>query len=102
MKRDPSIGGSGSRSRSSQGAFVPERLKQFATELGLDQEDFDDCLDSHRHYDKIMQEREEALALGARGTPTLVINGTMIPGYLPFDRFQPLIEEALAQGEGGE
>jgi len=85
-----------------EGAFVPERLKRFATDLSLDQEEFDDCLDSHRHYDKIMQEREEALALGARGTPTLVINGTMIPGYLPFDRFQRLIEEALVKATGAE
>jgi protein-disulfide isomerase len=46
-----------------------------------------------------MQERQEAASLGARGTPTLVINGTMVPGYLPFDRFQPLIEEALAKAK---
>jgi len=85
-----------------EGAFVPEALKRFATELGLDQEEFDDCLDSHRHYDEIMQEREEAKELGARGTPTFVINGTMVPGYLPFDRFQPLIEEALAKAKGAE
>jgi protein-disulfide isomerase len=36
--------------------------------------------------------------LGARGTPTLVINDMMVPGYLPFDQFQPLIEQALAKG----
>jgi len=85
-----------------QGAFLPERLKQFAADLGLDQEGFDACLDSHRHYDEIMQEREEAASLGARGTPTFVINGTMVPGYLPFDRFQPLIEEALAKAKDAE
>jgi len=82
-----------------EGAFLPERLKRFATELGLDQQEFNTCLDSHRHYDEIMQERQEAASLGARGTPTLVINGTMVPGYLPFDRFQPLIEEALAKAK---
>ena len=85
-----------------EGAFRPERLKRFAAELGLDQGEFDTCLDSHRHYDEIVQEREEAMALGARGTPTLVINGTMVPGYLPFDRFQPLIEEALAKAKETE
>jgi len=85
-----------------EGAFIPEALKRFAAELGLDQEEFDTCLDSHRHYDEIMQEREEAASLGARGTPTFVINGTMVPGYLPFDRFQPLIEEALAKAKDAE
>ena len=85
-----------------EGAFRPERLKQFAAELGLDQEEFDTCLDSHRHIDLIEREREEAASLGARGTPTLVINGQMVPGYLPFDRFQPLIEEALAKAKDAE
>jgi len=85
-----------------QGAFRPERLKQFAAELELNQQEFDACLDSHRHIDLIEREREEAASLGARGTPTLVINGQMVPGYLPFDRFQPLIEEALVEGEGDE
>ncbi len=81
-----------------EGAFRSEALKGFATELGLNQQEFDDCLDSHRHYDEIMREQDEAVALGASGTPTIVITGTMIPGYLAFDRFQPLIEEALAHG----
>jgi len=85
-----------------EGAFLPERLKQFAADLGLDQDEFDACLDSHRHYDEIMQEREEAKELGARGTPTFLINGTMVRGYLPFDRFQPLIEEALAKAKDAE
>ncbi len=85
-----------------EGAFRPEKLKQFAAELGLDQQEFATCLDSHRHYDEIAREREEAIALGVNGTPTLVINGTMVPGYLPFDRFQPLIEEALGKAKGGE
>jgi len=85
-----------------EGAFRSEALKGFAADLGLDQEEFDTCLDSHRHYDEIMLEQDEAASLGARGTPTLVINGTMIPGYLPFDRFQPLIEEALAKAKDAE
>jgi protein-disulfide isomerase len=81
-----------------EGAFRPEKLRQFAADLGLDQKEFSSCLDSHRHYDEIAQERDEAIALGARGTPTLVINDMMVPGYLPFDQFQPLIEQALAKG----
>jgi protein-disulfide isomerase len=85
-----------------EGAFRPEKLRQFAADLGLDQEEFDKCLDSHRHYDKIAQERDEAIALGARGTPTLVINDIMVPGYLSFDQFQPLVEEALAKAKDAE
>lgn len=85
-----------------EGAFVPERLKQFAAELGLDQEEFDDCLDSHRHYDEIMRERDEAVSLGARGTPTLIVNGTLVRGYLPFEDFQQIIEAVLAQSAGEE
>lgn len=85
-----------------RGAFLPERLKQFAADLGLNQEEFSSCLDSHRHYDGIVHERETAVQLGARGTPTFVIHTTMVPGYYPFDRFKLLIDAALAQVQGSE
>jgi protein-disulfide isomerase len=53
-----------------QGAFLPERLKQFATDLGLDRGEFDACLDSHKHIDLIDEERNEAAEAGVRGTPS--------------------------------
>jgi protein-disulfide isomerase len=80
-----------------QGAFVPERLKQFATDLGLDRVEFDACLDSHKHIGLVEEQRDQAFATGANGTPSFLINGKLLVGYMPFDRFRSYIDEALAK-----
>ncbi len=85
------------QSGENRGAFVPDRLKQFATDLGLDRGEFDACLDSHKHIGLILQEREEAIQLGVGGTPSFSINGELVVGYLPFDQFRLYIEKALAE-----
>jgi protein-disulfide isomerase len=80
-----------------RGAFLPERLKQFAADLGLDQAEFNDCLDSHKHIGVIEKDRTRATELGARGTPSFLINGELVIGCLPFDDFRSHVEEALAE-----
>jgi len=79
-----------------QGAFLPERLKQFATDLGLDRDEFDQCLDSHKHISLIDEERAQAAEAGARATPSFLINGKLVVGYMSFEKFRQHIEEALA------
>jgi protein-disulfide isomerase len=79
-----------------QGAFLPERLKQFATDLGLDREEFDACLDSHRHIDLITEERNQASEAGVRGTPSFLINGELVVGFMSFEEFSQHVEAALA------
>jgi protein-disulfide isomerase len=80
-----------------RGAFAPERLKQFATDLGLDRGEFDACLDSHKHIGLVEELRDQAAAAGARGTPSFLINGELVVGYQPFEGFRQYIEEALAE-----
>jgi len=80
-----------------RGAFVPERLKQFASDLGLDRAEFDACLDSHKHIGLVEEQRDQAVAAGARGTPSFLINGELVVGYQPFEGFRQYIEEALAE-----
>jgi protein-disulfide isomerase len=80
-----------------RGAFLPERLKQFASDVGLDRSEFDACLDSHKHIDLVEELREQAAAAGARGTPSFLINGKLVVGYQSFQDFRQHIEEALAQ-----
>jgi protein-disulfide isomerase len=80
-----------------QGAFAPERLKQFATDLDLDRAEFDACLDSHKHIGLVEELRDQAAAAGASGTPSFLINGKLVVGYQPFENFRQQIEEALAK-----
>jgi protein-disulfide isomerase len=85
------------QSGENRGAFLPERLKQFATDLGLDRGDFDACLDSHKHIGLVEEKRNQAVAAGARGTPSFLINGKLVVGYQSFDSFRQHIDEALAE-----
>jgi protein-disulfide isomerase len=85
------------QSGENRGAFLPDRLKQFATDLGLDRGEFDACLDSHKHIGLIQEEREEAIQTGVGGTPSFLINGELVVGYQPFDQFRLHIEKALAE-----
>lgn len=85
------------QSGENRGAFLPERLKQFATDLGLDRGEFDACLDSHKHIGLVEELREQAAATGARGTPSFLVNGTLVFGYQSFEKFRQHIEEALAE-----
>jgi protein-disulfide isomerase len=80
-----------------RGAFAPARLKQFATDLGLDRGEFDACLDSHKHIGLVEELRDQAAAAGARGTPSFLINGELVVGYQSFEKFRQHIEEALAK-----
>jgi protein-disulfide isomerase len=80
-----------------RGAFLPEKLKQFAADMGLDQAEFNACLDSHKHIGLIEEERSQAAEVGARATPSFLINGKLVVGYMSFDEFCSHIEEALAE-----
>ena len=77
------------------GAFGDSSLKAFATALGLDQGDFDACLDSNRHRNLVNGDAGEAAERGATSTPTIFINGQIIPGLTAFEDLQPIIEAEL-------
>jgi len=85
------------QSGENRGAFLPERLKQFASDLGLDRGQFDACLDSHKHIGLVEELRDQAAAAGAQGTPSFLINGKLVVGYQSFEKFRQHIEEALAK-----
>lgn len=63
------------------------RLGSFASELGLDSDEFSSCLNSRRHKKMVEDSTSEGLSYGVRGTPTVFVNGrrvqnAMQPGQL--------------------
>lgn len=78
-----------------RGVFNKDNLKQMASQLGLDQVAFDECLDTDRYADIVRQETSWARSLGVQNTPTFIINGTPIVGAQPFEVFQQVIEREL-------
>lgn len=78
-----------------QGAFNNATLRFFATTIGLDESEFDACLDSNRYRKDVTADTNSAGEREVRTTPTLFINGEKFEGAVPFDQLQALIEAEL-------
>lgn len=77
------------------GAFSKENLKRFAADLGLDTEQFNQCLDSGKYSDKVQLETAQGRQKGVRGTPTLFVNGELIEGGAEYETLRAAVEKAL-------
>jgi len=73
----------------------PEKLKDYAQELALDKERFDNCLDSGKYKWEVKQDFNDGLNLGISGTPTFFINNIKVVGAQSFDAFKQIIEQEL-------
>jgi protein-disulfide isomerase len=80
-----------------QGAV--QTFKMLAGQMGLDQAQFDACLDSGQYANKVAADQQEGAAQGVTGTPAFRINGQAMSGAQPFSAFQEQIEFLLAGGE---
>ena len=82
-----------------QKALERADLERYATEIGLDVEQFRRELEAHVHLDQVEADRSSALASGAAGTPTIFVDG--LPYHGSFER--PELRRALApNGEENE
>jgi len=70
-------------------------LERMAAQLGLDQKEFTDALESRRFASAIEADNAQAKALGVKGVPTFYINGRPLMGARPIDDIRAMIMEAL-------
>jgi protein-disulfide isomerase len=70
-------------------------LKKYAAEIGLDPDQFSQCLDAAKYSKKWQADRDEGISYGISGTPTFFVNGRMLSGAAPFQDFALLIDEEL-------
>jgi protein-disulfide isomerase len=82
-----------------QGAFDRDRLGAMAEGIGLDTARFDACLNDGAHADGVAAMNDEAAALGLGGTPSFVVNGTVID-YSGYDSLKAAIDAELAATGG--
>jgi protein-disulfide isomerase len=78
-----------------QRALEVSDLKKYAGQLKLDQKKFDTCLDSGQFTAEVSKDQADGLKAGVNGTPTFFINGQMLSGALPIDKFKEVIDEEL-------
>ncbi|MFT7616015.1 MAG: protein-disulfide isomerase [Candidatus Woesearchaeota archaeon] len=75
----------------------PTTFKGYAATLGLDANDFADCLDSGKHAAEVRADLNDGAAAGVTGTPGFYINGVQVVGAQPFSVFEQIIEAELAK-----
>jgi protein-disulfide isomerase len=69
---------------------------QYAHDLSLNIERFNDCMAAGSYRAKIEADTDFAVNLGVRSTPTFFVNGLAIVGAQPLDVFKQVIDKELA------
>ncbi|GGV11686.1 DsbA family protein [Streptomyces spectabilis] len=71
-------------------------FRGYAEELGLDMRKFDAALADPDTAGRVQADQRDGLGLGARGTPTFVVDGELVATPASYEDFKALIEERLA------
>lgn len=79
-----------------QASLSVASLKQYASKIGLDEDDFSECLDSGEKASEVQADFSDGTANGVSGTPTFFVNGQKLVGAQPYSEFEAAIEAALA------
>jgi protein-disulfide isomerase len=77
-------------------SLLPHDLKNYAKELGLDTEQFNTCLDSDKYAQEVEKDLQDGENAGVSATPSFFVNGQPLSGAASYERFQELVEAALA------
>jgi len=76
--------------------LTSEAYQDYASQLGMDEDAFQECIESGRYQQEVQSDFDFAANLGVRSTPTFFINGIAVVGAQPFEIFQQVIEKELA------
>jgi protein-disulfide isomerase len=78
-------------------ALSREKYLELAAEIGLDIKRFTNDIDTDAYKKIIDAESDEAMKVGATGTPASFVNGRFISGAAPYESFKKIIDEELAK-----
>jgi len=78
-----------------QQALEGDKLKQYAKDVGLDEGKFDKCLADKTFEPAVAKDVADGEKVGVTGTPAFFINGRMLSGAQPFDKFKEVIDDEL-------
>lgn len=76
--------------------WTDAQLISFAASVNLDTTAFTSCLQSGEYKDEVLEDYQEGIAAGVRGTPTFFINGYRVPGAVPKDVFEMILTNLLS------
>ncbi|MEZ4749768.1 MAG: thioredoxin domain-containing protein [Bdellovibrionota bacterium] len=73
-------------------------LKAYAKKVGMDEAKFGECYTKGQFKDRVEGSQQEAQRVGIQATPSFVINGTLLQGAQPFEKFKEKIDRILSKG----
>jgi len=79
-----------------QSSLSVEKLKSFATQLGLDRTRFDAALDSRKFAEMVQTDLDDGIKLGLKGTPSFFINGRRVTAK-SYEELKESINAALTK-----
>jgi protein-disulfide isomerase len=78
-----------------QSDLSEETFVEFAQALNMNVSRFESCLTSGRHAQEVLQDYQDGVAAGVVGTPTFFINGNKIPGAIPAEILNTIVQAIL-------
>jgi len=82
-----------------QGEDILATFRGYAEEIEIDGDEFVNCYKLGTPVEGIQEDYNLGVQDGVTGTPTFLINGTLVVGAQPFEEFQRVIEEELAESD---
>jgi protein-disulfide isomerase len=82
-----------------QSSLTVEKLKSYATQLGLDRTRFDAALDSRKFAEMVQTDLDDGIKLGLKGTPSLFINGRRVTAK-SYEELKENVDAALKAPKG--
>lgn len=84
-----------------QKQITPENLKDKSKEAlegtGVDIAKWEACFDNKGTAERVRADMAEGQSVGVTGTPGFIINGRLVSGAQPFQRFKAIIDDELAR-----
>jgi protein-disulfide isomerase len=72
-----------------------QKYREYAIQLNLNLETFNQCLDNNKYYPVIEQNITDALTLNITSIPTVFINGQKIEGFINYNTLKNIIDQQL-------
>ncbi len=90
-----------------QSEIQVENLKTYASDIGLNTNSFNSCVDSGKYASEVDKDLDDAKKIAVSGTPTFFIgksqvnskeiSGKKIVGARPYSSFKPIIDQLLGE-----
>ena len=78
-----------------QAGVTLDRLVQYSEDLGLDTNEFRQCMTSQRHANTVNESVNQAVSMGLNSTPSILVNGQLMETPFDYNALSAEIESLL-------